>query len=430
MRAQIPQRGPVVIPQLEAAAKASGDPEVVNRAKVLIDELNSAAKGNAVRRLMAIRALGERKEKAALPDLARLLDSKEMFVAQYAGRSIALIEGKPVQAPPAASVAEDLWLLPKNCGVVAQFHFNGVSRAIDVRKMLDAVPMMAADQKEQALAQMYKYLLETADQIGNVRIDGGTVGISDDADDNNGSVVVFLRGRYDAKALAALLKKQQIKTSEINGVEAFNPDPGSSSSILLLDNEKVLIVGGPRNGKLPIEEMMGAIKDGKGHLKENDEVVKLVKTVESTGIGWVAAVMSATYKKNLPELSSFDTIALSVKQQEDALVFTAAGQGANADGVKQTIDKFNVSLTQVRDMMKQGIAGMPAMKPYVDFMESIKLDAAGGKATASASLKADLNSMMMMPMIMLRVGDAGPVDAPAEVKVEKELPPDAKPVQK
>ena len=78
--AKVRAMGPGVIPQLKELAKHD-DPEVAGRARLLITEIGNAAKSTQVRRLMAIRTLGEKKAKEALPRLAELVRSSEPFVA-------------------------------------------------------------------------------------------------------------------------------------------------------------------------------------------------------------------------------------------------------------------------------------------------------------------------------------------------------------
>src|SRR5688572_3734372 len=95
--AAILKHGPSVIPQLERATRGT-DAEIASRATSLIQQLKIGGKGAAVRKLMAIRTLGEMKKAEAIPALKALLDSKEMFVADYAKAAIAQIEGKPL--PP------------------------------------------------------------------------------------------------------------------------------------------------------------------------------------------------------------------------------------------------------------------------------------------------------------------------------------------
>src|SRR6185436_2471792 len=94
---KIVQLGEAVLPQLEKAAETP-DAEVAASVKTLIADISAASKKNAVRRLMAIRTLGELKKPEGLAALRPLLNAKQMFVAEYAARSIAQIEGKPVSA--------------------------------------------------------------------------------------------------------------------------------------------------------------------------------------------------------------------------------------------------------------------------------------------------------------------------------------------
>jgi len=118
--------GPVAIPALKKAAE-SDDPEVRTRAKELLEGLSGGAQANAIRRLMAIRTLGELKKPEALAALRPLLEAKEPFVADYAARAIATIEGRAHER--AAASREMLWrdlcLLPANCGIVAQLRMPG-----------------------------------------------------------------------------------------------------------------------------------------------------------------------------------------------------------------------------------------------------------------------------------------------------------------
>src|SRR5215216_6270018 len=72
--AKVRAMGPGVIPQLRELAK-SENPELAGRAKLLIGEIGNAAKATQIRRLVAIRTLGEKKAKEALPRLAELVRS-------------------------------------------------------------------------------------------------------------------------------------------------------------------------------------------------------------------------------------------------------------------------------------------------------------------------------------------------------------------
>src|ERR1051325_4906437 len=90
---KIIQLGEGVLPQLEKAVETP-DPEVAASVKTLIADISAASKVNAIRRLMAIRTLGELKKPESVNALRPLVSAKEMFVSEYAARSIAQIEGK------------------------------------------------------------------------------------------------------------------------------------------------------------------------------------------------------------------------------------------------------------------------------------------------------------------------------------------------
>src|SRR5207253_10196799 len=59
----------------------------------------------SVRRLMAIRTLGEMKKDEGLATLQSLVDSKEPFVGDYAKSAIASIQGKPIARPGVSAQA-------------------------------------------------------------------------------------------------------------------------------------------------------------------------------------------------------------------------------------------------------------------------------------------------------------------------------------
>ncbi|MCK4625703.1 MAG: HEAT repeat domain-containing protein, partial [Phycisphaerae bacterium] len=101
--------GPAVLPELRKAAKSS-DPEISARAEKIIHGFSGKTSERVVRRLMAIRTLGEQKDRRAIPTLRKLLNSKALFEAEYARAAIAAIEGKPFKRPsvPARAMQSDL----------------------------------------------------------------------------------------------------------------------------------------------------------------------------------------------------------------------------------------------------------------------------------------------------------------------------------
>ncbi|HEY7115891.1 MAG TPA: HEAT repeat domain-containing protein, partial [Tepidisphaeraceae bacterium] len=190
--------GPAAVPALEKAAD-DPDPEVANRVRGLSEQIKLNSKAAGVRKLMAIRTLGEMKKPEALPALRALVNSKEMFVADYATRAIAQIEGKPLPArgAPAAQLKADLTLLPAKCGVVGQFSFAS-TKPISIEQVAKQVPVMPGEDRRQSLEMLTGHVIAIADQIGNVRIEGVTFGVADDVGPNGGFAAVIVRGQWDA----------------------------------------------------------------------------------------------------------------------------------------------------------------------------------------------------------------------------------------
>src|SRR5947209_12844999 len=79
--------GPAALPELKKQAQ-SDEQEIAGRARALIQKIEASERPKAVRRLMAIRTLGEMKKKEALPTLQAMLKSDEMFVTEYAREAI------------------------------------------------------------------------------------------------------------------------------------------------------------------------------------------------------------------------------------------------------------------------------------------------------------------------------------------------------
>ena len=112
--------GPAALDALQRGAN-SDDPEAAQMARDLIKKASGSAKTGDIRRLMAIRTLGERKEKSATALLKSLADSKDLFVADYANRALDQIDGKPLKViDHHADLVADLAMLPSTTGTIFQ----------------------------------------------------------------------------------------------------------------------------------------------------------------------------------------------------------------------------------------------------------------------------------------------------------------------
>src|SRR6185436_6368457 len=88
--------------------------------------------------LIALRTLGEIGNPAAVAVIQPYLQSNEMFVADYARRAIAMLEGHPATRPSVTleKRVAALVVLPPNCATVAQINpfstGEGVVHAVDI----------------------------------------------------------------------------------------------------------------------------------------------------------------------------------------------------------------------------------------------------------------------------------------------------------
>jgi len=413
--ARIKSIGMAAMPHLEKAARdAQGKPEKAARVQNLISQLYANVQGPAVRRLMAIRTLGELKKRDALTTLQPLLKSKVLFEAEYARAAIAAIEGKEFKRPglPAKERMKDIWLLPAGCGVVGQATMPP-GKPVDIGKAIKMMGQMGGGRQapQNMLPQLTSMISGVAGHVGNVRIDAVTIGVANDVGNRTGFVVLIARGRYDTKALKEmLLQVGRSNTETIDGTEVFKPD--KEFAIFLPSSDRLVLIAGPRKAQKPVAEMIAAVKAGKGALTASSDMGKLIKTIDTTSPIWAAAKMSETYRKE-SLFAPFDTMAMTSKVAKGVQNFKLVAVGKDAEKVAQAVKQFDGHMAEGRRETARAVERMPAIKPMADFIASIKAKADGTKVTVTASMKGSTALMgMFMPMMMMTGSRAvdGPVD--------------------
>jgi hypothetical protein len=414
---KIVQLGEAVLPQLEKAAEIP-DPEVAATVKNLIADISSASKVNAIRRLMAIRTLGELKKPEALAVLKPLLNAKEMFVAEYAARSIAQIEGKPLS--PGGATADqkksDLWLLTADCRLVVQVAPAFAPVAVDT--LIEKIPAAAIGNpnKDQIKADITKAVLLVAEMIGDVRVDSITVGSSADFGPNNGFAAVIARGQYDSAAARQALTKLQIAARSVGGAEVFSPDENFGA--IFSSNDRAIAIAGANLRVMPFEAFATALKTGKGGLETSDEMKKLLATVDTTQPLWVALRVTDTLKQ-VPVLSAFEQVTLVGKVKDQNVDIQINGQGLNPAQVAAAVDQLNAVVQQGINTLKPMVVDAPFMSGIVKTLEGIQCKSEGEKATLTVSVKSDV-STLIGPMLF--GAHSAPQPAPPPVQV---VPPGA-----
>jgi hypothetical protein len=364
-------------------------------------ELNSikpddTSKATAVRRLMAIRTLGELKSPDAVSSLKQQLDSKETFVADYAQRAIDNIEGtattQPSSGVPPDRMKQDLYMLPEHCGSVGQVRLLP-GKMFDMKKLLvtaaTSQPGDAGDQPQPdtGKAEMTAGLITLAELTGNIRVDGITLAVSDDVGEQKGFIVMYIRGKWDADAVKAAIQTEFNQTTTAGEVEFMKP-PGNGQGIgcAVVSDEFFVLATGPNAGSVPFEDIGAAIKSGKGKFEDSTDLVKVINSIDTTQPFWGAMLVGDNYKQ-APMLTAFDSLTLVGKPTDDGVSFEAKGAGQDADAVKSAVDQMNNIMGEARGEVGHVAEQNPMIQPFADFMTSIELKSDGMTATGTGTMK-------------------------------------------
>ena len=354
-------------------------------------------------RLMAIRALGEMGDEASLAVLEPLVDSNEPFVGSYARRSIAWIQGAdpgPVTVIAPASMNADLALLPIEMQIVGQT--RGLAPAtgpMDLKSLLPDMAGAGGPPQDEMIEEIAGQLLEVVDQIGNIRLDAITLGVS--FDDNRGepeSVMVVARGRYDRGRIIEMLEdEQEMDLFSIDDIEvATMADEWGEQFVLMMPSDErfVFMFGEGDALQLPVDETASLIQDGETELSLGGVLLDELEQFDRdlTPI-WVVMEVPQMLKQNEAGevFGAFDAIRL-VGEVTDVgdLAVSAVARGEDAGAVEQTVEV-------IRGYIGEGIAELDAIKrddpamapmfdPMLDMLRSIELDADGATATGTMTL--------------------------------------------
>lgn len=398
---KILDQGPSIAGQLDKAT-GSDDEEIADRARQLLRQMGQGKKATAERRLMAIRALGELRSRQAIEPLKKMLGSEETFVDEYARRAIAKIEGKPLRrvVPTAKQLDEDLWLLPKGCAAVGQMMFRQ-HIPFDIEQSLKKLGTLPAfgrrvDSKTYR-TNFYNRLFALTQSVGNIRLDSLTLGISGDFGPQTAYVVAIIRGKYDRSAVKAELAEMGATITVKDGVDMVAID---RQAMLLLpsDDRFIYVTGAAAARAVVIDQMIAATKAGKGQLAENQELAKLIKSVDRESAIWLVANMTETYKK-APLFKPLSSIILEAQQNEGAIDAIVTATIGDAEGVTLALRMFDSGLKKAIESGEQQAKRMPMFQSMIDLLKTVKREKSDSHVTVTAQI-ADVPAVMMTPMMM------------------------------
>jgi hypothetical protein len=399
--------GPGALPQLDDAAKDPSDPETATRSRALAAQIRTEAKALSVRRLMAIRTLGELKNRDALPALQKLLESTQMFDADYARSAIAAIEGKdvPISLHVPADRMKDVSLLAAKTDMVCQLVPTG-GPALPLEKMFDKLLANSpgADPAK-AMEQMYPNVMNLADAIGNVRLDAITLGWYMAPTGKPGNAVIVARGQFDSSAVIAALKANQAQIKMFGNSEAYMLD--ETTALLFPSEGMAVMVAAEKDGELPMDETLAALSKGSGTFSTNKDLNKQIAGIDTKRPFWMVTRVN-DLRDMFDFLGAFDTVTMMAGPQPGAkqptLAVQLAAVGPDEMAVKAAIDTAQKELKQTIDQGAAQAQALPLLQPIIDMARSVKLQSHGKDAAATADVTLDA----VLPVVLInQIGPPG-----------------------
>ncbi len=415
--AQLAAMGPAIASQVRKAVDST-DAEVAVRAARILQQLIGGTMGPRIRRLMAIRTLGERKVKTAAGVLRTLTESKDFFVADYARQAVAAIEGKPYQRKGATAkqMETDLWSMPPDCLLVKQNHLvrgrpKPLASQLAAMENMPGVPDAAMMKR-----QVTKVLIDTLEMVGNIRLNGDTTALAGEAGQASPNVCAVIRGRYDVDAVRGVLKRFVGKPRMIDGVEVYGV--GGTVFLPLSAERFALVLGAGEEGFLNL--VLAALKDPAKGIKSNAAMVKLIRAAETDAPLWgVARVAGLLAKAEL--LAAFQTLKLVGKRNEGKVNLRLTAVGEDELKVAAAVEQFTKHLAKARKDIAREVTRQSYLKPIQQFLATVKIEQIGATAVATASMADDWSMIapQVLPMIYM-MSSFGPL---GDVEPDVELPP-------
>jgi len=404
--------GGPALSQLQTASQ-SEDPGVATLAATLISQINTASKPTTVRRLMAIRALGEMKNADALPMLDKLVGSKEPMVGEYASRSVAQIQDKP--APQANSTLlagrrDDLAILPATSGAVGQasantdfFPHDQIAKFIDSIKLPQrGVPgpggqgvVIQNAERDRVCEQLMRTLLYIAETNGDIRFDAMTWAVADQVGPNAGWVVVVFRGVYDSAALAAKLPAD-LKPQDVNGIRAYEI---GNFAVIPVSDDRLIVIGGAQRNVLPVDAVTSAIKTGKGGFADDIALGKIIKTIDTDGPLWLAVNVGDSYRP-VPVLGRLDNFTLVGTRNSKGLQLKAIGASSNPQQAQTANATLSGGLNLIATMLRDNAAmrEIGATAETADFLKRVSCVANGTSLTVTGNFPSAAAPIFLTPL--------------------------------
>jgi len=223
-----------------------------------------------LRRIMAIRTLGERREADAADLLRDAADSDDPAAAREARAALARVTGRPPASEwpdITAALRDDLALIPAGAAAVGGLRF--VPAAAQPFDLDAALPDIAAfilgddgrplspEHLRQGLALQLSSVIE---RVGDVRLDAVTIGVSGDLTADRMWAVAVIRGRWQRDRWLAMLRFLGRPVEAVDGVPVLRVD--DRVSVALTSDERLVAVYAPSGETAAVAAVLKALAGG------------------------------------------------------------------------------------------------------------------------------------------------------------------------
>ncbi|MCC5829680.1 MAG: hypothetical protein JJU36_09570 [Phycisphaeraceae bacterium] len=403
--------GPAALPAIRRATE-SDELEIATRAREIKQRLMEVNQQKAIDRLMAIRTLGELKDRESLPALRNLTRGDDPMVADYARGAIDRIEGRKWVRPVTsrAELEQDLALVSGDMGIVGQFQMLPMRENGGVDAILKALPRELVGEPEALTNEIMRELIGVAYQTGNFRISSVTFGVSEEVGSNVGRAVFVVRGLYNPTAVTALLTESMRAVSVLGG-QPHEPKVIHGQRFIAMKPEvaylhmpapdRLIFVAGANDRELKLQELAQLLRDQPRTPAFAPEMQALINRVDRNRPMWVAARLKEDYQKALGT-EVLDSIIFSMRLDDGRLRLEAQARGENADEVAELAGNIRATLDEGIAELEGEAERVAALKPMADFVKSIRIEARDGIIEARGDMGE--NAGFVLPMFWMMSG--------------------------
>ena len=419
---QLEAGGEAAMGALEKGVK-SDDPEVSVRSRKAIDVIRKPVdepqmgqhrrdmprpdgpQAKPLRRLMAIRTIGEMKYKEALPLLSKLTDSKATFEAEYAKRAIAAIEDKAYEPPAvdAKLLEADVAAMPAGILGVMQSHTR--PGKFNMREMLGLAAGIGhgMPNPDEMLRQATSEMTYAFEQTGNVRVDaitasfGYSKGVEQDA-----LMLVSVRGQFDLAAIRALAKGEGV-IEKIGEVDVLMIHEGEGIRLAMISDTHIVVTIHDRQFNPALAEIYAAFRDGKaGGIEKNEALSELVKTVDRKKDSW-AAVVTTKEMRQLPVLAAIGSLTMEMAVAEKGVDVLLKARGEDDEQVAQAgrlaEGAYQGLVMKVNQAFQENMPEMPQRQAIMKALQGVRFKNEPGLVTVTGRLEDPMILMQGLPMM-------------------------------